>query len=331
MADKSRFRIRLRARIAKALTTDATTLSVRVANKDVTITSQNKEEPLNKAKWIVLHARGFMVEEAAQAFGTRLCSILQLAGLSSRLGVDIGENKPTGWVSEDFARSSGLIAEHERIAPNIHGLAILPDDDYTRIPIIDIQATVTADPEHLSSALRELGEKGDISLGAAANGVRLLNLALMTLEPLAQMVLALSAVEELGQNEKWSDAQIALIKQLADAAEASVEVTVKQRTEVASAMRSGLFPLSLRQGVIRLLSSLDLGDLRKEWDRLYGIRSGLFHGTARLSDSEVNQAALDTITLCGRIILAIVAKEGIRVPSIAATHFIPSIPTALQG
>ena len=38
---------------------------------------------------------------------------------------------------------------------------------------------------------------------------------------------------------------------------------------------------------------------------------------------EINQAALDTITLCGRIILAIVAKEGARVPSIAATHFNP--------
>ncbi|HEV2037458.1 MAG TPA: hypothetical protein VGQ96_02540, partial [Candidatus Eremiobacteraceae bacterium] len=321
----------LRARIAKGLTTEATSLSVRVANKDVTITSQNKEEPLNKAKWIVLNARGFTAEEVAQHFGTRLCSILQLAALSSRLGVDVGENKPTSWVSEHFARSKGLIKEHERIAPNIHGLAILPDDDYTRFPIINAHATVTADPEHFASALRELGENDDIGLGAAANGVRLLNLALMTSEPLAQMVLALSAVEELGQNEKWSEAQIALIKQLADAAEASAEVTAEQRAEVASAIRSGLFPLSLRQGVIRLLSGLDLDHLRKEWHRLYSIRSGLFHGTARLSDSEVNQAALDTITLCGRIILAIVAKEGARVPSIATTHFNLSAPAAVQG
>jgi hypothetical protein len=47
----------------------------------------------------------------------------------------------------------------------------------------------------------------------------------MTSEPLAQMVLAFSAVEELGQNQKWSEAQIALIRQLTAAAEASVEVT----------------------------------------------------------------------------------------------------------
>jgi hypothetical protein len=259
-----------------------------------------------------------------------LCSILQLAALSSRLGVDTGENKPTTVVNEHFARSSGLIAEHERIAPNIHGLAILPDDDSTRFPYADVHMTVTADPKHFVSALRELGENGDIDLGPAANGVRL-NLALMTSEPLAQMVMAFSAVEELGQNEKWSETQIALIKQLAEAAEAFAEVTVGERAEVARAIRTGLFPLSLRQGVMRLMSGLALDHVRKEWDRLYSIRSGLFHGTARLSDAEISQAAGGSITLCGRIILAIAAKEGAGVPSIAARHFNPSSTATDQG
>jgi hypothetical protein len=326
-----RFRIRLRARLAKGLTTEATRLSVEVANKDVTITSQEKGESLSKAQWIVLIARGFTTEEQAQQFGTQLCSTLELAALSSRLGVDVGENKPSTWVSEDFARSLGLIKEHERIAPNIHGLAILPDDDYTRFPISNAHMTVTADPEHFASALRELGKNGDIALGAAANGVRLLNLALMTSEPLAQMVLAFSAVEELGQKEKWSEAQRALIKQLAAAAEASAEITTEQGAEVATAIRSGLFRLSLRQGVIRLLSRLELEHLGKDWKRLYSIRSGIFHGIAHLTDAEINQAALDTITLCGRIILSMVAKEGTKVPSIAATHFNPSAPPLVKG
>ena len=108
VADMSGFRIRLRVRIPKGLTSEATSLNVMVMNKDVTITSQNKEEPLNKAKWIILGARGFSTEEAAQHFGTRLRSIVQLAALSSRLGVDAGEDKPTDWMSEDFARKTGL-------------------------------------------------------------------------------------------------------------------------------------------------------------------------------------------------------------------------------
>jgi hypothetical protein len=75
VADMSRFRIRFRVRLAMGLTSEATGLKVMVMNKDVTITSQNKEEPLNKAKWIVLKARGFSTNEAAQHFGTRLRSI----------------------------------------------------------------------------------------------------------------------------------------------------------------------------------------------------------------------------------------------------------------
>jgi hypothetical protein len=160
MADVNGFRVRLRVRIAKALTSEDSSLNVMVMNKNITITSQKKDEPLCKSKWIVLVARGFLTEEAAQQFGTRLRSILQLAALSARLGVDVGEDKPTAWVNEDYARSIGLIKHNERIVPNVHGLLILPDDDKIRFPVIDADATVTADPEHLTSALRGRFESG---------------------------------------------------------------------------------------------------------------------------------------------------------------------------
>jgi hypothetical protein len=321
MADATGFRIRLRVRIPKSFTTESTSLHVAVANKDVTITGQERDEPLNKAKWIVLIACGFSTEQAATSFGNRLRSIVQLAALSSRLGADVGEDKPSGWVNEDFARSIGLIKEHERIAANIHGLAILPDDDNTRIPIIKIEGTVTADPEQFASALKEIGDSDHSNLGGAANGVRLINLALMASEPLAQMVLALSAVEELGQCEEWSDCQKSLIEYLASVAETSEGGTADERAEITQAIRNGLFRLSLRQGVMRLLSRLGLGQQRKEWDRLYGIRSGLFHGIAHLSNEEINAAAQDTLTLCGAIILTAVASENIQIPSVAAKHF----------
>jgi hypothetical protein len=324
----SGFRIRLRVRLAKALTSEATNLKVTVMNRDVTITSQ-KEEPLSRATWIVLGTRGFPTEEGARHFGTRLRSIVELAALSARLGVDVGEDKPTDWISEKFARELG-VKENERVAPNVHGLSILPDDDNTRFPIGDLQMTVTADPEQLISALRESGN-GETSFGAASNGVRLLNFALMTSEPLAQMVLSFSAVEELGQHEKWSETQATLITDLADAAEQSSKGTAQERAEVAQAIEKGLFRLSLRQGVMRVLSRLGLDALREEWDRLYAVRSGIFHGTAPLSDEEIRQAALATLTLCGQIVLAMVAKEGARIPSIAATHFNTKTPVGSGG
>ena len=111
----SGFRIRLLVRIAKALTSDATTLKVTVMNKEVTVSSQKKAEPLNEATWIVLDVRGFAREDAAREFGSRLRSILQLGGLASRLGVDAGSDKTIAWVSEEFARKKLGLKDNERM------------------------------------------------------------------------------------------------------------------------------------------------------------------------------------------------------------------------
>jgi len=82
-------------------------------------------------------------------------------------------------MSEEFARSTGLIRPHERLHPNVHGLAILPDDDLTRFPLVRIEATVRADPAQFEGALTELAAGQRVQLSVAAEGVRLLNLALL--------------------------------------------------------------------------------------------------------------------------------------------------------
>ena len=116
----------------------------------------------------------------------------------------------------------------------------------------------------MTSALRELGKhEAGISFGEASNAVHLSNLALMTSEPLAQMVLCFSALDELGQNQNWNETQKELIKELALAAEGASKGTAPERTEVAEAIRKGLFQLSLRQGVqaaaVALQSRLRVG------------------------------------------------------------------------
>jgi hypothetical protein len=223
-------------------------------------------------------------------------------------------------VREEFARAAGLIKPEERIAPNVHGLMVLPDDDLTRFPVVQAEGNVLAPPSDLIAAMEELGGFDDPDLGRAQAGVRLLNQALMTSEPLAQMVLAFSAIEELGQNETWDDAQLALIQQLAAMARQS-DLSEGQRTEVARAIETGLFKLGLRQGVLRLMERYGVGYLQKEWDRLYSIRSGMFHGTARLASVELHQPAQDTITLCGKIVFAIVSESGGHLPKAIKKHF----------
>ena len=112
-----------------------------------------------------------------------------------------------------------------------------------------------------------------------------------------------------------------MIRRLADSAEACLETSEAERAQVAGAIRRSLFPMSLRQGVLRILLRLGLDGLRNEWERLYGVRSSIFHGTARLSNDEISQVAVECMTLCGRIVLAAIASLGIQVPSIAKTHF----------
>ena len=312
------FRLRLRVRMGKPFTTKDTSLSVKVAGRDVTIKSHKNDEPLSEAQWIVLSARGFVTEIEARNFGEQLRSSTGVAALCSRLGTDTGRDQPTSWVNEEFARSSGFIRPHERLIANIHGLTILPDDDNTRIPIMDIQGKVTADPDQFVAALAELGDQFPLQLSEAGTSLQLLNFALINSQPLAQIALAFSAVEALGQDETWTETQSALIMNLASKIE---EEPSPERAEVADALRRGLHRIGLRQGVMRVLSRLDLNSLRKEWDRLYGLRSGLFHGTVALTEQEISQLAVDVITMCGQIVLTLVEHDGTKLPSVAAIHF----------
>ena len=67
-------------------------------------------------------------------------------------------------------------------------------------------------------------------------GIGLMNLALINPQPLAQVVLALSAVEALGQGEKWSKRQTALLDSLASQVNRDNEGSAEYR-EVAEVLR----------------------------------------------------------------------------------------------
>lgn len=315
------FRIRLRVRLAKPFTSEDLSRSIDFGGRELTIRAEERERPLSQVTWIILQTGRFSTEDDAKTFGRQLVKAVELAGLCSRHGIDVGNDTPTGWLNEAFARGQGLIASDERLEANVHGLLVLPDDNKTRIPFIKAEATVTADPRQFESALAELGGQLPLCLSAAANGARMLNLALINPQPLGQLVLALSAIEELGQNETWSAAQSALIEELAGRAASADGLADGEQKEVADALRRGTYRLSLRQGTMRVLDRLGLSQLRKEWDRIYGLRSGIFHGTASLSDSEIATLASDAISLCGRIVLALAANEGVSLPTIASAHF----------
>jgi hypothetical protein len=322
MIDPSGYRVRLRVRLAMPLNSTDISRVVNLVGREVTIVSEENDQKLADSKWVVLKARGFASEEEASEFGAQLRLIIELAGACCRLGVDAGgPNSPAFSMNEAFARSLGLIKPHETLYPNVHGLTILPDDDAIRFPSVKATGTSHFDPVLFEGALTELAAGQQVQLSTGAQGVRLLNLALINPQPLAQVVLAISAVEALGQDEKWTDTQAALLAQLAAQVEADASGQDDERMEIADALRRGLHRFGLRQGVMRVLATLGLQHLRKEWDRVYRIRSGLFHGTAQLAEHEVGELATSAITLCGRIILTVAERDGVTLPSVSDVNF----------
>jgi hypothetical protein len=314
------FRARLRVRLGKPLTSDSLALVLRIGGREIEIKSQNKDELLRNAKWVVFSSGGFLSATEAQAFGEALRTIVGIVGISARLGIDVGEDKATTWINEEFARSLGLIKSNERVHPNVHGLIVHPDDGLSRFPAGNFEAVATSSPTQLIDAAESFVSELPQGLSAAETGVRLLNRALMSAEPLTQVVLAISVVEALGQNEEWSESQKFILNGLAESLESS-DHTDEENKEIGDALRRSVHRISLRQGVLRVLTKLQLEHLKKEWDRLYGMRSGVFHGTAHLSEPEISKLAQDCLTLCGRIVIELLKQEGIHVPPVAEIHY----------
>lgn len=308
----------MRVLLGKALTSDELSLVARVAGRDVEIKSQDKAETLRTAKWIILTAGGFTSEQDARSFGEWLRSIVSVVGVCTRNGIDVGEDQATSYVNETWAREMGFIKAGERLHPNVHGLIIYPDDGLSRFPLVNASGVVTADPASLVGAIEELGRAIPHTLDATCAGFRILNLALKSSEPLTQVVLAISVIEALGQDENWTEHQRNILTKLATDVESQPGAEEK---EVGDALRRSLHRIGLRQGVLRVLARLGLDHLKKDWDKVYGLRSSVFHGTGQLTEPEMHELAQSAITLCGQIVIALMRHSGIAIPSVANEHY----------
>ena len=290
MNDVNGFRLLLKVRIGKKLNTERESLLVKFDNHLVTIRPDPSNHPLNETTWIVLEASGFPTREEARDCGSRLRNAVYVAAICSRLGADPGQGETRSWFNEKLLRSQGVLPSHIRLAPDRHGLVILPDDGNNfALQASPAQVTLRAEPNQFTSALTSLSDP--LPLAEMETPVRFLNLAIMNNDRIAQIVLANSAVESLLDSPNWNEGQNAYIETLA----AQIEREFPGNSDfqqVAGAIRR-MRHTSVRQGVKQLLND---EALFKEWDGLYGKRSRLFHGVNPMSESkpftreEINQA-----------------------------------------
>ncbi|MYD27798.1 MAG: hypothetical protein F4X03_02610 [Dehalococcoidia bacterium] len=134
METHNSFRLWLKLRVGKALATEEASLSVTLAGREVTISSERQSQPLSEASWLVFDCHGFATEEDARDYGEELRRAVHLAGLCARVGVDAGdrgENRTVSYVNPEVLQGSGVLDLDTRIAPDIHGVLVLPDDGKT--------------------------------------------------------------------------------------------------------------------------------------------------------------------------------------------------------
>ncbi len=320
----NKYRVRFRFRLQKKLNISDKSYQFNVRNRDVRLTPQLPDMDISDSEWLVMNTTGFESQKEAEAFARKLKSACEVSSVAARLGIDSGTDLPTsgfGQLVKDQLRESGLL-----LRDNIHGLDVFVDDPSVRIAHISGTGTVMASPDRFLGDLDDLFESVERVSPRIKDIILLLNYALLRPEPVAKIVFAFSAVEMLGQDEDWSSDQRRLLRNLAVSVLEAEIGSVIERQEVAIAIEKTMYRLSLRQGVMRLLTSLQLQHLKPAWDSLYRERSSLIHGLAPKPGIDYSQLAYRAVSLCGQILLTAIAKEVPGVNKHVHMLYEPAIP-----
>jgi hypothetical protein len=254
-------------------------VALEIAGCDVVLRSQDRDGLIKDSNWLVLGAGGFGSEVEARAFSEKLKLASEISSVASRLGIDSGLDRKTGHLTDRLKEvvrtQTGAI-----VRDNVHGVDIFIDDPNTVVFNVNIQGEVSTDPERFLKGLSDYFVDPATVSQRGKDILVLLNYALMRPDPIAQIVFAISAVEMLGQQEKWTENQQDLLEELAVQASKSAIGTELEREEVATAIRRNMHKIGLSQGVLRLLDAHGLATLKKPWREIYGKRSSLVHGLA---------------------------------------------------
>ncbi len=287
-------------------------------NREVIITSE-RGEALSKGDWMIFETRGFTTENQATNFGTQLKLVLGVSGFCTRIGVNVGADKPRGYVNEKILRIPGLDSRFWP-RPNVHGLEILPDVERGVLLLPSPTLSQKFNLKEFLVAVTECSVEALVDEQRLIESLGLLNQALLAKEPFSKIVLAISAVEALGISEGWTCKQESLLKHLAKHIDSFSDISEYEKEEIRSRIKS-LQRSSLSKSVVSLLVSLEMGSFTKEWKRIDRLRGKLFHRQSNLSESEINKLSYDSVRLSGAVVLRAIKLKGNKLPKIALKNF----------
>lgn len=303
-----KYRIRFRFKLAKKLNIDEHEHRIEIHSNEVALSPQQTDAKICDSEWLVMNARAFNAEDDALLFANKLKMACEVSSIIARLGIDAGTDLQTSGfskvVKDRIKEQTGIITRND-----VHGIDVFQDDPAVRIASMHGNLTVRTAPNPFLSEISDVFDQVERASKKTKDIVLLLNYALLRPDPVSQIVFAFSAVEMLGQDQAWNANQKKLLDALALEAQESELASCDERAEVADAILKGMYKLSLRQGVLRLLSSHSLDHLKRDWDALYGERSTLVHGLAPKPGMSYGDLANRAVTLCGHILLTVIAEE----------------------
>ena len=305
MTDATRYGAWLTFRVGKRLHTEEAAVTATMLGRTVMIRSEQQGQPLCESFWLVASCTGFDSETEAKAFGEELRRAVHLAGLGARVGVDAGdrgEDRTRSWMNPEVVLEPIRDTHPDaRIAPDVHGLVVLPDDGnnlFVRARASgEARANAASFVEALEQALSSPAGSEDKDARPIRRTIRMLNLAEASNDSIAKLARAVAAVEGLADRQSRS---------------------ARPRSD------------SIRQRVEEMMLIYGLDDHWADWEELYDKRSRLFHDDpvdrgealgSYLDETELHKLGERASRLCATIVLSIAKQEGFPVPNQASVHF----------
>ncbi|MBY0554226.1 hypothetical protein K2P97_06835 [bacterium] len=294
------YRIRFRFKIGIPLTINEPSTEFVFFNYTVKVSGET-DKNISQSTWLIFNIHGLPSYDEAVIISKKLKKAVEYSSVFNRIGVVSGLDLPTSGLAP--AIKEQIKTDHGfETRDNIHGIDIFEDKKEVRIIQFNGTGTVTINPVSFFEDIQNLPSNTDFKSNSADEIAILMNYALFNSDPVAKIVFSISAVEQIGQKEDWTEIQKCKITELIKFVNDDATISQPERDELIESLNR-TFKISLRGGVKKLLAQLNIPHLIKNWDALYSKRSELVHGLAPKAGVDYSELSHMAVSLCGFILL----------------------------
>lgn len=232
------FRIRFRIVDGTVLNEESTEREIALAHGEpYTLCAVPREQPINKSNWLVLKGPTFDEENQAWNAGRRAQDALRWCSARLKMGVDVGQDRPLGLVTEygkSWLKSMFQVPPRAEVSNDVHGLLVYEDRPGTRFVSAGVKVQLGKNvaafqdaftealcgglrlPDKLSLAFDLYSASHFLSVPRAAHSAALNSARFLTLWTALESLTALTEEEDKRRSQEAIDHLEELIAQTKD-------------------------------------------------------------------------------------------------------------------